>query len=156
MTGVGVWQLLPLGLETKRWYENVIRLNIDLTSSFLLFFLCVCVCLLICVWSPSVSPRPPPILTPRCNPHQIIVIHSTSLFSLPTLYQNCICFLSFFPLSPYVCLLSHIFSFHFLLLAMLAGPNLPADISIPWHRANWQHRRREREKRGREWKKISE
>jgi len=27
---------------------------------------------------------------------------------------------------------------------MLAGPNLPADISIPWHRANW-HRCRETE-----------
>lgn len=33
---------------------------------------------------------------------------------------------------------------HFLLLAMLAGPNLPADISIPWPSANWQHCRRER------------
>lgn len=24
------------------------------------------------------------------------------------------------------------------LFTMLAGPNLPADISIPWHHANWQ------------------
>lgn len=29
---------------------------------------------------------------------------------------------------------------------MLAGPNLPADISIPWHSANWQHCRREKER----------
>lgn len=29
--------------------------------------------------------------------------------------------------------------------AMLAGPNLPADSSIPWHDANWHHCRRGRE-----------
>lgn len=34
--------------------------------------------------------------------------------------------------------------FFSLLFAMLAGPNLPADISIPWHSANWQHCRREK------------
>lgn len=32
------------------------------------------------------------------------------------------------------------------LLAILAGPNLPADISIPWHRANWLRRRTERQR----------
>lgn len=44
------------------------------------------------------------------------------------------------------------------LFAMLAGPNLPADISIPWHSANW-HRCRETEREGErmiERKKISE
>lgn len=42
----------------------------------------------------------------------------------------------------------------FLLFAMLAGPNLPADISILWHSANWQHCRRERKREGENERKL--
>lgn len=44
--------------------------------------------------------------------------------------------------------------FSFLLFAMLAGPNPPADISIPWHSANWQHCRRERKREGENERKL--
>ncbi len=75
---------------------------------------------------------------------------SDNVFFLCCPVCNCtVCFslsLSFF-LS--VCLLSH-----FLLFAMLAGPNLPADISIPWHSANWQHCRRERKREGENERKL--
>lgn len=37
---------------------------------------------------------------------------------------------------------------------MLAGSNLPADISIPWHSANWQHCRRERQREGENERKL--
>lgn len=42
----------------------------------------------------------------------------------------------------------------FLPFAMLAGSNLPADISIPWHSANWQHCRRERQREGENERKL--